>query len=109
MMDEGKPMVGKTTPGSETRSALIAVGKKQVDAFFKRQDAHMIDDSEFLPLLEVMLISFENTLDETGVDELWSYAFQTYDRLCKDAEPESSFEENQALMQSYLLGSRGEG
>ena len=37
-----------------TEKALLALGKTQVDVMFSRQeDGPVIDDSEFLPMLEV--------------------------------------------------------
>ena len=75
---------------------------------FRRQEAHAVDDSEFLPLLETVLTAFETTSGATDVAEgVWGYAFAMYDRTCKEAEPNSTTEENRKLMQKYLLGPRG--
>ena len=38
---------------------LLALGKAQVDAMFHRQEDYAVDDSEFLPLVEVVLNTFE--------------------------------------------------
>ena len=38
---------------------LLALGKAQVDAMFQRQADYAMDDSEFLPLVEVVLNAFE--------------------------------------------------
>ena len=46
---------------SETNSVVLALRKAQVDAMFRRQDVYVIDDSEFLPLMEVVLTTFETT------------------------------------------------
>lgn len=90
------------------RAMLLAIGKAQVDAMFARQmTATMIDDSEFLPLLESVLAAFEgHDTGRAAAAELWAYAFSVYDRICRESDPESTFEENQALMQSYLKKSR---
>jgi hypothetical protein len=89
-------------------AVLLALGKAQVDAMFRRQEAHAIDDSEFLPLLEVVLNAFETTGIEKGVvEEVWEYAFDVYDRACKEADPTFTTAENRKLMQGYLLGPRG--
>ena len=86
---------------------LLALGKAQVDAMFAREDDWPIDDSEFLPLLEAVLTAFEaHGIGHAGADELWDYAFCVYDRVCREAEPSSTFEENRDLMRNYLLGSR---
>ena len=93
---------------SELNSVLLALGKAQVNALFQRQEAHMLDDSEFLPLLETVLTAFETTdIERKVAEEIWEYAFAVYDRACKEAEPDSSTAENHKLMQKYLLGPRG--
>ncbi len=45
-------------------------------------------------------------IDRGVAEELWDHAYAVYDRACKEAEPESTADENQQLMQSYLLGER---
>ena len=93
---------------ADLNSVVLALGKAQVDAMFRRQEAYAIDDSEFLPLLEVVLTAFETTGIDTGVaEEVWEYAFAVYDRACKEAEPKSTTADNRRLMQKYLLGPRG--
>jgi predicted translation initiation factor SUI1 len=32
---------------------VLALGKAQIDAMFRRQEVHVVDDSEFLPLAEL--------------------------------------------------------
>jgi len=90
------------------RPLLLRIGQTQVDAMFARQDeGPAIDDSEFLPLVEVVLTAFEKLEDsDIVVEELWKHAYAVYDRMCKEIEPESTAEENRELMQSYLLGKR---
>ena len=93
---------------SEPNMVLLALGKAQVDAMFRRQEVHIVDDSEFLPLLEVVLTAFKTTgIDKEVAEEVWEYAFAVYDRACKEAEPESTTADNRKLMQKYLLGPRG--
>ena len=93
---------------NEVRLVLSRVGKSQIDAMFARQDdGPAIDDSDFLPLLEIVLTAFEATDGgHAVVEELWKYAYAVYDRMCKEVEPESTTEENRELMQSYLLRKR---
>ena len=87
---------------------LLALGKAQVDAMFRRQDAHAVDDSEFVPLLEAVLTAFETTgTDAEVAEKVWEYAFAVYDRACKEADPTFTTAENRRLMQKYLLGPRG--
>ena len=89
----------------ETKNLLLAVGKAQVDAMFQRQsEGPVIDDSEFMPLVEVVLDAFEAAgIDKEVIEELWEYTFDLYDRTCKEVEPDSPSEENRRLMQGYLL------
>jgi hypothetical protein len=83
----------------------LRLGKAQIDAMFTRQcEGPAIDDSDFLPLVEVVLTAYEKAeIDSDVVEQLWEYAFDVYDRLCKEAAPESTTAENRELMQSYLL------
>ena len=94
---------------NDGRALLLTLGKSQIDALFRRQSNSrtMLDDSEFVPLVETILGTFEAAgLDAAGVEQLWDYAYSAYDSACRDAEPTSSFEENKQLMQSYLVGPR---
>jgi len=43
----------------ENAKLLLALGKAQVDAMFHRQADYAVDDSEFLPMVEVVLNAFE--------------------------------------------------
>ena len=91
----------------EERELVLRVGKAQVTALLQQQDHSPIDDSEFIPLLEVVLTAFETVgVAKVVVEELWEYAFDLYDQMCKDTDPESTTAENRRLMQSYLRGSR---
>src|SRR4051794_23218173 len=87
---------------------VVRLGKAQVDAMFDRQDkGPLIDDSEFLPLVESVLAAFETVgIDGEVVEGLWEYAYSRYDRACKEAEPTSTTADNIRLMRSYLLGPR---
>ena len=89
----------------ETTNLLLAVGKAQIDAMFQRQsEGPMIDDSEFMPLVEVVVDAFETGgAGRAVVAELWEYTFDLYDQTCKEVEPDSPTEENRRLMQGYLL------
>ena len=88
---------------------LLALGKAQIDAMFQGQDDNAVDDFEFLPLVEAVLTAFEAVGQQKIGEQLWEYAFDTYDKDCKDAEPRSTTAENRQLMQSYLLGKRCKG
>ena len=90
------------------KEVLLTLGKAQVSAMFARQmQGPMTDDTEFIPLVEVVLNAFETPgISKEVVEELWEFAFDIYDRTCKEGEPESLTKENRQLMQSYLLGKR---
>ncbi len=93
---------------AELNAVLLALGKAQVDAMFRRQETHAVDDSEFVPLLETVLTAFETTgIEKDVAEEVWEYAFAVYDRACKAADPTWTTAENRELMQKYLLGPRG--
>ena len=93
--------------GDSANGPLVTLGKAQVDAMFRRQDNHAVDDSEFLPLVEAALTGFEmDGIDEKVVEAVWEHAFHVYDQACKEAEPESTIADNRRLMESYLLGKR---
>ena len=89
----------------DIRPQLVRLGKAQIDGMFARQDDYPIDDSEFLPLVEIVLTAFE-AIDLAVAAELWDHSYAVYDRMCKEAVPESTADENRQLMQSYLLGQR---
>ena len=91
-----------------SRTLLLRLGQAQIDGMFARQEeGPAIDDSEFLPLVEIVLTAFEKAqADDTLAEELWEYAFGVYDRMCQEADPSTTTAENRELMRSYLLGKR---
>jgi hypothetical protein len=89
--------------------ALVAPGKAQVEALFRRQaDPHtLLDDRDFVPLLKAALTAFDTIgLSAAGVDALWDHAFTASDRLCREADPSFTADENRELMRRYLVGPR---
>lgn len=57
---------------ADSNTLLLALGKSQIDAMFRRQEEHAADDSEFLPFVEVVLNAFETVgTDKKTVDEIW--------------------------------------
>lgn len=82
---------------------LLSIGRRQVDAMFKASDRGLLDDSYFVPMLANLVKCFRHRkVPKAVADQLWDYAIEVYDRLCKEAEPESTYEENKALMLSFL-------
>lgn len=97
------------------RELVLRLGKAQVDAMFGRQDdGPIIDDAEFVPLVEAMLTAFEAAgIDNQVVEELWEYAYSRYDRYCRDTDPSFTTAENIRPMRGYLreprrIGRQGE-
>ena len=90
------------------RELVLRLGKAQVDAMFGRQDeGPLIDDAEFVPLVEAVLRAFGAAgIDGQVVEELWEYAYSRYDRYCQQADPSFTTAENIRLMRTYLLGPR---
>ncbi|HEX8200682.1 MAG TPA: hypothetical protein VF590_09355 [Isosphaeraceae bacterium] len=88
------------------RELVVRLVKAQVDAMFARQDeGPVIDDSEFIPLVESVLTASETTgFDSEVVEEVWQYTYSRYDPACQEADPSFTTEANKELMQSYLLG-----
>ena len=94
---------------NDNATLLLALGKAQVDAMFRRQEDYAVDDSEFLPLVEVVLNTFEADGNQEVAEQVWEHAFDVYDKACKEAEPTSTTPDNRRLMQGYLLGKRRKG
>lgn len=90
------------------RELVLRLGKAQVDAMFGRMDdGPIIDDAEFVPLVEAVLTAFEAAgIDGQVVEELGEYAYSRYDRYCQQTDPSFTTAENIRLMRSYLLGPR---
>jgi hypothetical protein len=90
------------------KELVLRLGKAQVVAMFGRRDeGPLIDDAEFVPLVESVLTAFETAgIDGQVVEELWEYAYSRYDQYCKEADPAFITSENIRLMRSDLLGPR---
>lgn len=95
---------------NDAEARLLSLGEAQIDALFERQmgdSGVTLDDSEFVPLVEMILGTFEGAgIAAAGVEQLWDYAYSAYNAACRDADPDFSFEENKRLMQGYLVGPR---
>ncbi len=92
----------------DSRTLAVRLGKAQIEAMFARQRVALLDDSEFLPMVEAVLTAYEDVLSDAAIaEELWECAFAVYDRLCKEAQPTWTTADNRKLMRSYLLGARG--
>ena len=85
----------------------MRLGKIQINDLFAHNARNLLDDSEFIPLLDTLIESFARVgLRALAVKELRRHACELYHRCCQEAEPESTMESNMELMFSYLSGSR---
>ena len=115
--DELPPLHGATAtatihsppPKTESHSAtdkeiiLLRFGKSQIDHWFSYNDQKHLDDSEFIPLLDMLIDSFAHAgLSTVRVEGLRRHACEAYDRYCRKAATETTFEENVELMFSFL-------
>ncbi|MGD0253509.1 MAG: hypothetical protein ABSC01_12535 [Verrucomicrobiota bacterium] len=99
----GKPQGQQPT---DTEAALLRLGKIQIEDLFAHYGRQSLDDSEFIPLLDILIESFARArLSAVRVKELRRHACELYHRCCQEAEPESTLESNMELMFSYLSGS----
>ena len=80
-----------------------------LEALFRRQETPglMLDDRDFIPLLEAVVSAFEAMgLSPASVEALWDHAYNVHDRLCRTADPSFTFEDNRELMRRHLVGPR---
>jgi repressor LexA len=90
-------------PAIDTDTTLLRFGKAQLDQWFSYNCQKPLDDSEFIPLLDMLIDTFAHAgLSAAPIEQLRRHACQVYHRYCQQAEPETSFEENTELMFSYL-------
>ena len=90
-------------PPAEMETAMLCLGKVQIEDLLAHNDRNHLDDSEFIPLLDTLINSFARAgLSALPVKDLRRHACELYHRYCQEAEPESTFEANVELMFSYL-------
>jgi len=106
----GTPLPVRQTEGQQpkdTEATLLRLGKIQIEDLFAYYDQNSLDDSEFIPLLDILIESFARAgLSAVRVKELRRHACELYHQCCQEAEPESTMESNMKLMFSYLPGPR---
>jgi len=88
---------------TDTETALLRFGKIQLDHWFNHNDQKPLDDSEFVPLLDMLIDSFTHAgLSAASVQQLRRHACELYHHYCHQSAPQSTFKENIELMFSYL-------
>jgi hypothetical protein len=82
---------------------LLSFGKTQLEHWFNYNAHNHLDDSEFVPLLDMLIDSFAHAgLTANAVVQLRRHACDVYHRHRQQAAPETTFEENAEIMFSYL-------
>jgi LexA DNA binding domain-containing protein len=90
-------------PPTDMETTLLRFGKGQLEHWFNHNDQKPLDDSEFVPLLDMLIDSFARAgLSATHVQQLRRHACEVYHRYCQQAEPETTFEENIEIMLNNL-------
>ena len=90
-------------PAIDSETTLLRFGKIQLEHWFNYNDQKPLDDSEFVPLLDMLIDSFVHAgLSAASVGQLRRHACEVYHRYCQQTEIETTFEENLDLMFSYL-------
>jgi LexA DNA binding domain len=90
-------------PLTVLETSVSSPGKAQLDNLFAHNDRNPIDDSEFLPLLDVIIESFaEAGQSAVVVKQLRRRACELYDRCCRQKAPNSTREANLELMFGFL-------
>jgi hypothetical protein len=90
-------------PAADTETILLGFGKIQLDHWFGYNHQNPLDDSEFVPLLDMLVESFAHGgLGAGPVQQLRRHACEVYHQYCQQAAPETTFEGNMELMFGYL-------
>ena len=90
-------------PATDTETTLLRFGKPQLEHWFNHKGQKPLDDSEFAPLLDMLIDSFAHAgLSTAAVGQLRLHACKLYHRYCHQSAPQRTFKENIELMFSYL-------
>jgi len=78
----------------------------QLEDWFAHNDRNPLDDSEFIPILDMLIESFAHAgVGAPLVQHLRRYACELYHQGCLEVAPETTFEANMQLIFSYLPAS----
>jgi repressor LexA len=90
-------------PVTATEATLLRFGKIQLEHWFSYNRQTPLDDSEFVPLLDMLIDSFAHAgLGAASVEQLRRHACEVYHHYFQQAEPETTFEENIEIKLSNL-------
>jgi hypothetical protein len=97
------PPQTENPPATDTEAFLLRFGRSQIEHWFSYNNQRPLDDSEFVPLLDMLIESFALAgLGATPVQQLRRHACEVYHRYCQQAAPETTFGETLELMLGYL-------
>jgi hypothetical protein len=89
----------RSIAGTEVREKLLKIAAEIAE----RGNANLLDDSKFIPLLDMLIDSFARAgLSAALVEQLRRHACEVDHRYCQQAAPETAFEENVEIMFSHL-------
>ena len=90
-------------PSRDMETTLLRFGKAQLEHWFNYNDQKPLDDSEFVPLLDMLIDTFAQAgLSAALVECLRRHACDLFHRHRLQVAPETTFEENAEIMFSYL-------
>jgi len=90
-------------PSTDMETTLLRFGKIQLDHWFGYNAHNPLDDSEFVPLLDMLIDTFAHAgLSTTPVEQLRRHACEVYDRYCRKSAHETNFQENAEIMFGFL-------
>ena len=91
---------------TDTEAALLRLGKMQLEDWFAHNDRNPLNDSEFVPIMDMLIESFAHAgVGAPVVQHLRRHACELYHQGCLKAGPETTFQANMQLMFSYLPAS----
>jgi len=103
-------------PSPETENALMELGRKQIEALFAFNASIILDDSEFIPLMDAMIEVFMRAgLSPQHVSDLRAYVIECYHHLCQSVvlemppnkrDTKHTYADDVELMMSFLPSSR---
>ena len=90
-------------PDADAETTLLRFGKAHLEHWFSYNRQTPLDDSEFVPLLDMLIDTFAQAgLSAAPVECLRHHACDLFHRHRLQAAPETTFEENIDLMFSFL-------
>jgi hypothetical protein len=87
---------------TDTEAALLRLGKMQLEDWFAHNDRNPLDDSEFIPILDMLIESFDHAAVGAPLGQhLRRYACELYHQGCLEAAPETTFQASMQLSSQH--------